>query len=43
MINLGQSDSRILDEKTVKITFSLTLTFYLTNTRNRTKKSYAQL
>ena len=37
--NFEQSGSRIPDAGSVKLTFSLTVTFYLTKTENRTKKS----
>ena len=43
MVNLGQSGSRIPDAESVKLIFSLTVTFYLTKTENRTKKSLTQL
>ena len=43
MANLEQSRSRILDAQSVKHTFSLPATFYLTKTENRTKKSQSQL
>ena len=35
--NLEQSGSQIPDSWSVKLTFSLTLTFYFTKTENRTK------
>ena len=38
MANLEQSRSRIPDVESVKLTFSLRITFYLTKTENRTKK-----
>ena len=38
MANLKPSESRIPDAKSVKLTFLLVLTFYLTKTQNRTKK-----
>ena len=41
--NLEQSRSRIPDAWSVKLIFSLTVTFYLINTENRTKKSVTQL
>ena len=41
--SLEQSRSRIWDAQSVKPTFSLTATFYLTKTENRTKKSLTQL
>ena len=37
--NLEQSGSWILDAQSVKLTFLLKVTFYLTITGNRTKKS----
>ena len=40
--NLEQSGSRIPDAQTVKLIFSLIVTFYLTKTENRTKKSVTQ-
>ena len=54
MDNLEQSGSRMLDVYSVKLTFSLIATFYLTKTKskakkyltkieNRTKKSLTQL
>ena len=43
MANLGQSGSQIPDEQSVKFIFSLTVTFYLTKTENRTKKPLTQL
>ena len=42
MANLEQTGGRILDAQYVKLTFSLKITFYLTNTENRTKKSLTQ-
>ena len=41
--NLEQSGSRISDAYSVKLIFSLKVTFYLTKTGSRTKKSLAQL
>ena len=41
MADLEQSGSRILNAQSVKLTFSLTVTFHLTETENRTKKSLA--
>ena len=43
MANLEQSGSWILDAWSVKLTFSLIVTFYITITENRTKKSLTQL
>ena len=43
MVNLEQSGRRILDAQSVKLPFSLIVTFYLTQTENRTKKSLTQL
>ena len=43
MVNLEQSGSRVPDAWSVKLTFSLIATFYLTKTGNRTKKSLTQL
>ena len=43
MANLEQSESRIPDTEHVTHTFSLAVTFYLTKTDNRTKKSLIQL
>ena len=43
MANLEQSESRIPDTEHVTHTSSLTVTFYLTKTDNRTKKSLIQL
>ena len=37
MANFEQSRSQILDTWSVKLTFSLTVTFYLTKTENKTK------
>ena len=41
--NLEQSRSRIPDELSVKLTFSLTVTFFLTKTENRTEKFLSKL
>ena len=43
MDNLEHSGSRIPDTKSVKLMFSLTVTFYLTKTENKTKTSLTQL
>ena len=43
MANLKPSESRIPDAKSVKLTFLLVLTFYLTKTQNRTKKPLTAL
>ena len=43
MVNLEQSGSRISDAESVKLTFSLTVTFYLIKTENRNKNSLTQL
>ena len=43
MANLEQLASRILEAQSLKLTFSLIVTFYLTKTENRTKKSLTQL
>ena len=43
MVNLEQSGSRIPDAWSVLLTFTLTVTFYLTTTENRTRKSLTQL
>ena len=43
MANLEQSGSRIPDTRSVRLTFSLTVTFYLTKTEDRTKKYLTQL
>ena len=40
MANLEKSGSKILDAWSVKLTFSLTVTFYITKTENRTKNLY---
>ena len=39
----GQSGSRISDAESVKLIFSLIVTFYLTKTADRTKKSRTEL
>ena len=39
----GAMGNRIMNAWTVQPTFSLIVTFYLTNTENRTKKSLTQL
>ena len=39
MVNLKQSESRISDTWSVKLIFSLIVTFHLTETENRTKRS----
>ena len=41
--NLEQSGSQIPDAESVKLIFSLKVTFYLVKTENRTKKSLTQL
>ena len=41
--NLQQSGSRIPDAWSVKVTFALIVTFYITKTENKTKKSVAPL
>ena len=38
MANLQPSGSRVPNAWSIKLTFSLTVTFYLTKTENRTKK-----
>ena len=43
MANLEQSGSQIPDAESAKLMFSLIITFYLTKTENRTKKSLTQL
>ena len=43
MFKLEQCGSRIPDAESAKLTFSLTVTFYLTKTKNRTKKSLTEL
>ena len=43
MATMEQSRSRILDAYSVKLTFSLEVTFYLTKTENRAEKSVTQL
>ena len=42
IVNLGQSGSRIPDTESIKLRFSLIVTFYLAKTENRTKKSLTQ-
>ena len=43
IVTLEQSGSGIPNAWSVKLIFSLIVTFYLTKTENRTKKSLAQL
>ena len=43
MANLEQSGSQILEPQSVKLTFTITVTFYLAKTESRTKKSPTQL
>ena len=43
MANLERSGSRMRDVQSVKLIFSLKVTFYLTKHENRTKKSLTQL
>ena len=43
LANLEQSGDRIRDTETAKVLFSVTVTFYLTKTKNRTEKSLTQL
>ena len=43
MVNFQPSESRILNAWSIKLTFSLTITFYLGKPKNRTKKSLTQL
>ena len=43
IVNLEQSGSRIPDAWSVKLTFSLTVTNFLTSTEKRTKKSLTEL
>ena len=43
MVTLQPSRSGILDLQSIKRTFSLIVTFYLTKPENRTKKSLIQL
>ena len=43
MTNSKQSGSRIADIYSVKLTFLLTLTLFLTKTKDRTNKSVTQL
>ena len=42
-VNLKQSGSQIPDAGSVKLTFSLIVTLYLTKTENKTKKPLTQL
>ena len=43
LANLEQSQSQILDREFAKFMFPLTVTFCLTKTENKTKKSLTQL
>ena len=43
LTNLEQSGGRIPDTESAKIMFSITVTFFLTKTENRTKKYLTQL
>ena len=43
LANLEQSGGRIPDTESAKVMFSVIVTFYLTKTENRTKKSVTQL
>ena len=43
LTNLEQSGGRIPDTKSGKIMFSITVTFFLAKTENRTKKYLTQL
>ena len=43
LANLQQSGSRILDAQSVKLIYSLIVTFYLAKTANKTKKSPTKL
>ena len=43
LTNLEQSGDRIPDTEAAKIIFSVIVTFFLTKTENRTKKSLTQL
>ena len=43
MANLEQSGSRIPGAQSIKLTFSLRVTFYFTKAKNRTKKSITAL
>ena len=43
LANLEQSGGRIPDKESSEAMFSVTVTFCLTKTENRTKKSLAQL
>ena len=42
MVNFEQTGSWIPDVSSIKLTFSLSVTFYLTKTENRTKKPLTQ-
>ena len=43
LANLEQSGGRIPDTESAKVMFSVIVTFFLTKTENRTKKSLTQL
>ena len=43
LVNMEQSESRIPDTESAKVMFSVIVTFFLTKTGNRTKKSLTQL
>ena len=43
MVNLELTGIRILDARSVKLTFSLTVTFYLTKSANKSKNFLTQL
>ena len=43
LVNMEQSESRIPDTESAKVMFSVIVTFFLTKTENRTKKSLTQL
>ena len=43
LVNLEQSGGRIPDAESVKVMFSVKVTFHLTKTENRTKNSLTQL
>ena len=43
LVNLEQSGGWIPDKKSAEVMFSITVTFCLTKTENRTKKSLTQL
>ena len=43
LANLEQSGGRIAETESAKVTFSVVVTFCLTKTENRTKKSLTQL